>query len=602
MKFISKTILLFIFYFSFGFIAKAQEYNLLKIIGTPFKIDNLEIAQNDFNEPLTITKAKKICENLGNEWRLPNRHELKFLFNKKNIFLNLKETEYLSSYVFFERVSTRSKNGKNSSQDSTFAGSVRLVRGFYNRPTNEDEFIEVIGSPIVLNDLEVAQNDFDEVLDWRTANNMLPINGGEWRLPTKEELMLIYNNKNNIKGFIDGDYWSSSEFVGEDIVKFKRYWAVNFSNGNQSGDRESRVNKNIRFVRSSSASKSPLIVERTSSYFNPQEHVYLDPQYARGVTSKRPGYINGYAKIGRLMQEKGEYGENVYSEGYIDNEGRIIISPNNYSLGVFSEGLVSVCNKLPNGSYKLGFMDITGKVVIPLVYQCDNDLKFSEGLCQVIGSNGKYGFIDKLGKVVIPFLYGDVGVEGFKNGIARVAKTDFIKDPMTINKLGKVSSNSLNNNDLAKKLINGTNNSKSNDRELSDVIAAEVLSSNILGNYIKGVLDGKYDKPNTKSNISSPSINSSNNSVCSMCKPYDAKGHYIKDFDPSSRTYKNWRYIKRPGYKPCNTCKATGTCLDACRRGKVDCPGWCGDNDICAICHGDRFELCSRCKGSGKGN
>lgn len=104
------------------------------------------------------------------------------------------------------------------------------------------------------------------------------------------------------------------------------------------------------------------------------------------------------------------------------------------------------------------------------------------------------------------------------------------------------------------------------------------------------------------SNSISTTSNSTNNSVCSMCKPYDAKGHYIKDFDPSSRTYKNGRYIKRPGYKPCNTCKATGTCLDACRRGKLDCPGVCGDNDICAICHGDRFELCSRCKGSGKGN
>lgn len=559
MKFISKTILLFIFYFSFGFIAKAQEYNIFKIIGTPFKIDNLEIAQNDFNEPLTITKAKKICENLGNEWRLPNRHELKFLFNKKNIFLNLKETEYLSSDVFFESVSTRSKNGKNSSQDSTFAGSVRLVRGFYNRPTNEDEFIEVIGSPIVLNDLEVAQNDFDEVLDWRTANKILPINGGEWRLPTKEELMLIYNNKNNIKGFIDGDYWSSSEFVGEDNIKFKRYWAVNFSNGNQSVDRESRVNKNIRFVRSFSSSKSPLIVKSNSTYFNQQEHVYLDPQYSNGVPTRNPIYINGYAKIGRLMQDKGEYGENVYSQGYIDSGGRIIINPNYSSLGEFSEGLVSVCNKLPNGSYKLGFMDITGKVVIPLIYKCDNDLKFSEGLCQVIGSNGKYGFIDKSGKVVIPFLYGDVGVEGFKDGIARVAKTDFIKDPMTINKLGKVSSNSSNNNDLAEKLINGTNKTKSNDRELSDIIAAEVLSSNILGNYINGVLNESKNNSSKNSGAfgnsknSYPSSSSSTKRICTKC----GKGFEIKDFNESTRLYSNSRRVTKIGFIPCSMCQGT---------------------------------------------
>ena len=103
----------------------------------------------------------------------------------------------------------------------------------------------------------------------------------------------------------------------------------------------------------------------------------------------------------------------------------------------------------------------------------------------------------------------------------------------------------------------------------------------------------------TSSSASSSTAKSFGKSSCTYCKPYDAKGHYIKDFDPSSRTYKNGRYIKRPGYKPCNTCKGSGTCLDACRRGKADCPGWCGDNDICAICNGDRFVVCNSCKGNG---
>ncbi len=152
---------------------------------------------------------------------------------------------------------------------------------------------------------------------------------------------------------------------------------------------------------------------------------------------------------------------------------------------------------------------------------------------------------------------------------------DWIGGPMTKSQL--VEFNSLNNNALAQ------------------VQFTMGLVSTMLKNSGSSSTGSSYSSSNTSSGS-----NSSNNSVCSMCKPYDSKGHYIQDFDPSTRTYKNGRYILRPGYKPCNTCKGTGTCFASCRRGKEDCPGWCDDNGTCTICHGDRFELCSRCKGSGK--
>jgi hypothetical protein len=53
---------------------------------------------------------------------------------------------------------------------------------------------------------------------------------------------------------------------------------------------------------------------------------------------------------------------------------------------------------------KWGFIDKTGKEVIPLKY--DDARSFSEGLASV-NLNGKWGYIDKTGKEVIPFKYDD---------------------------------------------------------------------------------------------------------------------------------------------------------------------------------------------------
>ncbi|MBC8475695.1 MAG: DUF1566 domain-containing protein [Bacteroidetes bacterium] len=51
--------------------------------------------------------------------------------------------------------------------------------------------------------------------------------GDGWRLPTKEELNLLYENKEKIGGFANNNYWSSTEFV------FSNAWDQNFNNGNQ---------------------------------------------------------------------------------------------------------------------------------------------------------------------------------------------------------------------------------------------------------------------------------------------------------------------------------------------------------------------------------
>lgn len=123
--------------------------------------------------------------------------------------------------------------------------------------------------------------------------------------------------------------------------------------------------------------------------------------------------------------------------GIIDKNGKEIVPALYQEIKDFSEGLAVV--KLND---KYGFINRAGKLVIPLKYNSAESFSngkayvkyanknmyisvageeyeqigdFSEGLA-VVKSNGKYGFIDKTGKEVIPLKYDDA--EDFYKGSA----------------------------------------------------------------------------------------------------------------------------------------------------------------------------------------
>ena len=111
---------------------------------------------------------------------------------------------------------------------------------------------------------------------------------------------------------------------------------------------------------------------------------------------------------------------------YIDTEGNEVLSSHDWVFS-FSEGMSAVID----GDYfidasdnvwaygTLGFIDITGELVIPCEY--DFSFGFQEGLCAV-AKDGKLGFIDKTGNVVIPFIYDITRGPSFNNGVAIVRK------------------------------------------------------------------------------------------------------------------------------------------------------------------------------------
>lgn len=97
---------------------------------------------------------------------------------------------------------------------------------------------------------------------------------------------------------------------------------------------------------------------------------------------------------------------------YINKEGKTVLSPKGISkAGDFKDGLAGVQDK---NTGKIGFIDKTGNVVIPMKYDTVF-FNFENGLTAA-SINGKAGYINKSGEVVIPFKYDAVAfqfVEGY---------------------------------------------------------------------------------------------------------------------------------------------------------------------------------------------
>jgi hypothetical protein len=72
---------------------------------------------------------------------------------------------------------------------------------------------KIIGTPVRVGELEVAEFDFPQKMTYNEAANACAklLGGGGWRLPTLDELNLIYQYKDEIGGFKDWYYWSCTE-------------------------------------------------------------------------------------------------------------------------------------------------------------------------------------------------------------------------------------------------------------------------------------------------------------------------------------------------------------------------------------------------------
>jgi len=196
---------------------------LKETIGSPIKMGNLEITQKNFPDIMNWFEANNSCQSLGNGWRLPTIDELNFIDKNKIKIVDLsKKNEFYWSFTEVTKDSSYLLNfGKGvygRGDKSTFA-NVRAVR------TATNKFI--ITNPIKIDNFEITRNDLFS-MNWDDAKRVCESLGKGWRLPTKDELNLIYKNK-NIIGNYSNSYWGSDEYDSDHA------WIKGFFNGFRDG-------------------------------------------------------------------------------------------------------------------------------------------------------------------------------------------------------------------------------------------------------------------------------------------------------------------------------------------------------------------------------
>lgn len=68
---------------------------------------------------------------------------------------------------------------------------------------------EIIGKPIKIGNILVAENDIPEDLNLEDAKKACQALGKGWRLPTYAEMNIIFKNRDKIGGFEENMYWTS---------------------------------------------------------------------------------------------------------------------------------------------------------------------------------------------------------------------------------------------------------------------------------------------------------------------------------------------------------------------------------------------------------
>ena len=85
---------------------------------------------------------------------------------------------------------------------------VRSAKQYNTVNTNTPK--KIIGKTVKIGKLIVSTYDFPETMNWLDANKAVKTLGSGWRLPTKEEALILYKYKNLIGGFTGIIYWCST--------------------------------------------------------------------------------------------------------------------------------------------------------------------------------------------------------------------------------------------------------------------------------------------------------------------------------------------------------------------------------------------------------
>ena len=109
----------------------------------------------------------------------------------------------------------------------------------------------IIGKSIRIGNIEVAQNDFPDRMNWDDAKKACEVLGKGWRLPTKDEWNTLFQNKEKIGGFTGKYYWSSTEFFPDPDPDYEAYasWVQDLDSGLQGYEGKDDKGGYVRAIR-----------------------------------------------------------------------------------------------------------------------------------------------------------------------------------------------------------------------------------------------------------------------------------------------------------------------------------------------------------------
>ena len=212
-----KKILILIPFIALSYYSNAQENKPNYII-----VGNLEVALTDLSGELSQSEAWDELKKMDNSstpdqhgWRLPTKDELNLLYRNKDKISGFKQGSYWSSSHVkntFEDWCQDFTNGKQFSTGGNYKKNIRAVRSvlILGYTSNTKEKINKIGN------LEVALTDLSGEFSWGQSKVECDKLGKGWRLPTSNELNVLYQFKNKIGGFGQSCYWTS-EKLNDDI-------------------------------------------------------------------------------------------------------------------------------------------------------------------------------------------------------------------------------------------------------------------------------------------------------------------------------------------------------------------------------------------------
>jgi hypothetical protein len=204
-------------------------------------VGNLEIAMNDFPETMDWFDARNECTTFGEGWRLPTKNELNIMYENKDkiggfggkYYWGCTEKDNFSNLASsWVRSFINDEEGEGDPENHFYINvrAVKEISGFYSTFFMPSAKV-IIGNPITFNNLKIAQSDFPGEILLDEAEKACAKLGEGWRLPFKDELNLLYENRDKIGGFEGGKYWGSQQ-------KGDRYraWIQDFTTGQQYGN------------------------------------------------------------------------------------------------------------------------------------------------------------------------------------------------------------------------------------------------------------------------------------------------------------------------------------------------------------------------------